>query len=125
MTSPNEICENCGHTDTQHVYGNCQDWLCSCKKFTPRIEKKIDKMNERWGKDKLFMANLGKRIHELKLQLSEKDKLLSSLQKKIEGFGNKWEVPQETDISGEFEFVQFKETSLFRELLKLFKEKGQ
>jgi hypothetical protein len=49
MTSPNEICEKCGHTKAEHISdGNYLDEeciliekgvYCPCKKFTPKIEK--------------------------------------------------------------------------------------
>ena len=35
-----EICENCGHQKKYHRYNSCcGDSKCTCKKFTPKIEK--------------------------------------------------------------------------------------
>lgn len=42
---------------------------------------------------------------------------MTKIKKLIEEFGNQWEVAEESgEVSGEFEYKQFKETSLFREL---------
>jgi hypothetical protein len=128
-------CEICKDYPKEYWCGNPKNKL-SLKE--QEVSKKIiDKMNERWGKDKLFMANLGKRIHELKLQLSEKDKLLSSLQEKIEDWikRNKtsWEYLKkhgfpEAKEYGDCIFLNYKlnfpeSLSAEEELQKIFQEK--
>jgi bifunctional DNA-binding transcriptional regulator/antitoxin component of YhaV-PrlF toxin-antitoxin module len=131
-TSTNEIIEKVKSDKIRYEFGRV--WLVQTNKIGKELKIEItegDEIEVYSKKDVYEVLSLQRqenetffrRCNEIKSRREkELEKALASLQEKIEEFGNKWEVPQETNISGEFEFVQFKETSLFKEISKIFSE---
>lgn len=77
-----------------------------------KLKEEIDNMNERWGKDKLLMMKMGKRIHDLRLELkkarlSQHTEDVEEFNKNIDEFLNKLikqqtsETPMLSDIEWE------------------------